>query len=216
MSYRYDKLAPGEIYHICTRGVENRKIYRNDKDFHRFTKLMLHCLDKKQKTSFSFALRSKQEFMPTKESEGLVDVLCYCLMSNHIHLLLKQNFKNGISRYMQKLLNSYAKFFNMSEQRVGSLFANPFKAVLVDSDEQLLHVSRYIHLNPYKAHMSNNVFDYKWSSLDEYSSTSNQNICHNKLIGSILNKNEYKKFVNDEADYARSVEDNKYVLIDYE
>jgi len=103
---------------------------------------MLHCLDKDKVRSYSIAIKFGQESKKPDDGDGLVDILGYCLMSNHIHLLLKENVVGGISKYMQRLLNSYAKFFNMSQHRTGSLFANPFKAVLVDGDDQLLHVSR--------------------------------------------------------------------------
>ncbi len=176
--------------------------------------MMLHCLSREKVRSFSFALRFRQEFNLTMSSEGLVDILCYCLMSNHIHLLVKENVSSGTSRFMQKLLNGYAKYFNMNQQRTGSLFTNPFHAVLINGDEQLLHVSRYIHLNPYIAHMTDKVLSYRWSSLAEYISNSNEPTCHTNLIHSLLKPQEYKKFVVDEAEYARSIADIKHLLID--
>ncbi len=175
---------------------------------------MLHCLNVEKTRSFSIAVKLKHEFRRTKSSEGLVDILCYCLMSNHIHLLVKENVTGGISKYMQKLLNGYAKFFNMSQERAGSLFTNPFRAVLINGDDQLLHVSRYIHLNPYAAHMTDNVFGYRWSSLAEYVDRVEQPACHTKLIHSLLKPKEYKKFVADEADHARSIADIKHLLLE--
>ncbi|MFH1354232.1 MAG: transposase [bacterium] len=216
MSYRYDNFAPGEIFHICTRGVESRVIFRHNSDRQRFRSLMLHYLSAEQVISFSIALKFKQDFVRTAEGEGLVDILSYCLMPNHIHLLLKENIEGGISKYMQRLLNSYAKHFNMSQGRSGSLFSNPFKAVLVDSEEQLLHVSRYIHLNPYVAHIVKNIFNYPWSSLNEYMSKVRKPICHKSLINSLLNKDDYEKFVEDDADYAKPLADIQHALIDYE
>jgi putative transposase len=214
MGYRYDEFAPGEIFHVFTRGVENRKIFRDDKDRERFLKLMLYCLNQEKMPSFSYTLNTKQEFMLLPEGEGLADILGYCLMTNHIHLLLKENVEGGISRYMQKLLNGYAKYFNMSQQRTGSLFVNPFRAVLVDDDGQLLHVSRYIHLNPYVADMIKDVFNYRWSSLKEYVGNKEKHLCHTTLIQSLMNPNEYRTFVNDEAGYVRSKGEMKHILID--
>lgn len=214
MSYRYDEFSPGEVFHICSRGVASRDIFRHNKDRDRFRKLMLHCLSKDKIKSFSIALKFKQEFKRTAEEEGLVNILSYCLMTNHIHLLVKENAEGGISKYMQRLLNSYAKYFNMSQKRTGSLFINPFRAILVDGDEQLLHVSRYIHLNPYVAHVINGVFNYPWSSLDEYINGKKKAVCHAKLIHSLLNFSDYKEFVSDEADYARSIAETKHLLID--
>ena len=101
-------------------------------------------------------------------------------------------------------------------KRSGPLFTGRFKAVLVDGDEQLLHVSRYIHLNPFVAHMINNLIVYPWSSLGEYVGTIKTNTCHTKLISSMMDSNEYKAFVTDEADYARAVADAQHLLLDYE
>lgn len=216
MGYRYDEFAPGEVYHICTRGVESRNIFRHDSDKDRFHKLMLYCLSQEQTRSFSLALRFKHKFVKTQEGEGLVDLLCYCLMDNHIHLLVKENVEAGVSKYMQKLLNSHAKYFNMSQQRTGSLFANPFKAVLVDGDDQLLHVSRYIHLNPYVAHIGKDVLAYQWSSLHEYVCDMKNRSCHTKLISSLMGRREYEEFVMNEADYAQSLHDHNYLLVDNE
>jgi putative transposase len=151
VGYRYEEFAPGEIYHVCTRSVEGRDIFLSDVDRKRFLSLLIHCLPRGHAQSYSTAKRFKQRLDRTSEGSGLVDIMCYCLMTNHAHLLLKENIEHGISGYMQKLLNSYARYFNVRRSRKGSLFAGPFRAVGIDGDEQLLHVSRYIHLNPYMA-----------------------------------------------------------------
>ncbi|MFH1353734.1 MAG: transposase [bacterium] len=216
MSYRYYNLAPGEVYHICTRGVEQRDIFRDDRDRQRFMKLLVHYLPQDIVRSFSMAQKYKQESERTKEGTGLVDLFCYCLMPNHIHLLIRENITNGTSQYMHKLLTSYAKYFNMSEERSGSLFVNPFRAILVDGDNQLLHVSRYIHLNPYVAHITNNPLKYNWYSLPEYLDKQPATTCHTSLLHNIMKPEEYKKFITDEADYARSLTDIKHLLVDYE
>ena len=215
MGYRHIDFAPGEIYHIFTRGVEKRKIFLYDADRIRFLALLIHCLPQGQIQSFSVAQKLKQTSAITDAGEGLVDILCYCLMNNHIHLLLKENVDHGISIYMQRLLTSYAKYFNMRSERSGSLFVNPFKAVLVDADEQFLHVTRYIHLNPFVAHLVNEPFTYQWSSLNEYvSKTIPKLTCHPELLGGMMQKKECREFVLDQADYEQSLDDNYHLLID--
>lgn len=215
MGYRYIDFAPGEIYHVFTRGVEKRKIFLYDADRVRFLALLVHCLPQGDIQSFSVAQKLKQKTEITKEGEGLVDILCYCLMNNHVHLLLKENVEGGISAYMQRLLTSYAKYFNMRSERSGSLFVNPFKAVLVDADEQFLHVTRYIHLNPFVAHITKDPLTYQWSSLDSYLFSSNREIiCHPALLREMMTQKEYRSFVLDYADYAQSLADNYHLLID--
>lgn len=207
--------APGEIYHIFTRGVEKRKIFLYDADRIRFLSLLVHCLPQGPIQSFSVAQKLKRKTEITASGEGLVDILCYCLMNNHIHLLLKENVEKGISIYMQRLLTSYAMYFNRRSERSGSLFVNPFKAVVVDADDQFLHVTRYIHLNPFVAHLVEDPFGYIWSSLHEYTAASQESkICHPELLRGIMGQQEYHRFVLDHADYSQSLVDNYHLLID--
>ena len=166
--------------------------------------------------SYSTARKLGRESELTKKRKGLVDILCYCLMDNHFHLLIRENIEKGTSVYMQRVLNSYAKFFNLSQRRSGPLFIRPFKAVLIDGDDYFLHVSRYIHLNPYVAHMIKNPLEYRWSSLLEYTQLTTRKSCHTLLLRSMVNTEEYKEFVLDYADYARSLADTQHLLIDYE
>lgn len=214
MSYRYDDLVPGGVYHICTRGVEQRNIFRSNKDKIRFLKLLIHYLPQGLVRSFSMAQKYRQEASLTNEGEGLVDLIGYCLMPNHVHLLVRENTENGTSQYMHRLLTSYAKYFNISERRSGSLFVNPFKAVLVDDDEQLLHVSRYVHLNPYVAHMIKDPYIYRWSSLSEYIDRKKSDISHTSLLRSLITPKEYREFIMNEAEYAKSLADIKHLLVD--
>ncbi len=216
MAYRYDDLAPGEIYHICTRGVDRKKILCDKADHERCLALLKHCLPQGAIQSYSIAKRLKSEFELAHSSEGLVDLLGYCLMDNHLHLLIKENIEGGTSLYMQRLLNSYAKYFNVRNERSGPLFTGRFKAVLVDGDEQLLQVSRYIHLNPYVAHMIKDPLGYKWSSLGDYIGTVTVKTCHTELISGIMDSGAYLSFVMDQVDYARSIEDTQHLLLDYE
>ncbi len=216
MGYRYDDLAPGEVYHVFTRGVEKRKIFLDVLDRQRFLSLLTHCLPQGPNRSFSINKRYKQQNRLTAEGEGLVDLLCYCLMGNHIHLLIRENIEGGTSLYMRRLLTSYSCYFNVRRGRSGSLFIHPFKAVLVGQDEQLLHVGRYIHLNPYVARVVENVYDYAWSSLKEYTVGGSDRTCHKSLVRSIMPARQYRSFIEDEADYARSIADVEHLLVDYE
>lgn len=217
MGYRYIDFAPGEIYHTFTRGVEKRTIFLYDADRIRFLALLVHCLPQGPIQSFSVAQKLKQKSEITKEDEGLVDILSYCLMENHFHLLLKENVDHGISIYMQRLLTSYAMYFNKRLERSGALFVRPFKAALIDGDEQFLHVTRYIHLNPFIAHLIKTPFTYQWSSLSAYISDERVNTtCHPSLLTGMMGKEEYRTFMLDHADYAQSIADNYHLLIDDE
>jgi len=210
-----DDLAVGEVYHVFSRGVEKRDIFLDDGDRKRFVALLAHCLSVGPSKSYSVygkGLRQKK----VKTGEGLVDIVAYCLMSNHFHLLLHENIEGGISLFMKRVLTSYGKYFNVRYDRSGSLFLHPFKAVLVEQDEQLLHVSRYIHLNPWQAKMIDDPLGYSWSSIVHYVGRgSDIPPVHKELIRSMMTDREYVSFIMDTVDYEKSLQNEDRALIDY-
>ena len=113
MAYRYDDLTPGEVYHICTRAIERKNIFLDKADHERVLALLLHCLPQGIIQSYSIARRLKENLKLILPGQGLVDLLAYCVMDNHLHLLIKENIAGGTSLYMQRVLNSYAKYFNL-------------------------------------------------------------------------------------------------------
>ena len=189
---------------------------RDRADLERCSALLRHCLPGGVSQSYSLARRASKDVEFTRVGEGLVDLLAYCLMNNHLHILIKENVEGGTSLYMQRLLVSYVKYYNLRYKRSGPLFIGRFRAVLVNGDEQLLHVSRYIHLNPYVAHIINNPFDYSWSSLGNYVDVSTKNTCHTDLIGEMMNRKSYRAYIKDGAGYARTIGDIKHLLLDYD
>ena len=137
-------------------------------------------------------------------------------MPTHIHLLLKQLIDNGISRYMKNLLDSYSKYFNIKHKRKGPLWESRFKNVLVKTDEQLLHLTRYLHLNPVTAYLVNSPEDWDYSSYGQYlDSKIDYPFCDFSDVLKI-NPEEYEKFVNDRIDYQRSLAKIKELIIEDE
>ncbi len=120
-------------------------------------------------------------------------------MSNHFHLLLRQEKEKGISKYLSQFQNSYTRYFNSKQKRKGSLFLDQFKAVRILTENQLLHVFRYIILNPYSSYIVKNlkeVREYKWSSCREYLGTGGIGLCDKELITSYFRDNdELKEFI---------------------
>ena len=94
--------------------------------------------------------------------QRLVSILAYCVMPNHFHLLLKQEVEGGISTYLRRLTVSFVRYYNILHKQKGPLFESFFKAVLIESENQLLHVSRYIHLNPTSAKLVNDPIKYPY------------------------------------------------------
>ena len=139
-------------------------------------------------------------------------------MINHYHLLLKQIKNNGIFNFIRLLNNSYSHYFNTKYKRKGSLFEGRFKAARIENDAQLLHLSRYIHLNPYSSFLVKNseeLISYPFSSLSEYLRQNKDNICHKEIVlGQFSDFKDYKKFVLNQADYQRSLQGIKHQLLE--
>lgn len=137
-------------YHIYNRGVEKRIIFQDEQDYRvllYFLKLYLlppNAL--KAEKGYSFAKNNRRRSLNNFHQK--ITLLAYSLIPNHFHFLLKQEPANGIEKFMRSLGTKYVQYFNKRYQRVGPLFQDTYKAVLVETDEQLLHLSRYIHLNP--------------------------------------------------------------------
>lgn len=140
----------GVYYHIYNRGNRKQQVFFGARDYERFLEKVVEY---------------KKKYP--------VEILAYCLMPNHFHFLLRQLATNSISRLMSDLCNSQSRYFNIKYESVGSLFQGRFKAKRVDKDEYLIHLSRYIHLNPVELlFRGKDIFDrlssYKWSSLPLY------------------------------------------------
>jgi putative transposase len=135
---------PGAVYHVICRGNNRQAIFRDDVDRKRYLgKLSLYCQERK------------------------VDLLCYCLLSNHVHLLVETP-EGNLSKMMQAFLTSYTVYFNKRHGRSGHVFEQRYKARVVDKDNYLLQVSRYIHLNPVGARIVERPGQYRWSSYGSY------------------------------------------------
>lgn len=226
MPYRKVVLAPQQIYHVFNRGVAALPIYLNTRSYLRFLDLIGYY--RFSNTPFSF---SQLMSLPKEEGKKIlvglrkensihVEILAYCFMPNHFHFLLKQVTDRGISIFMKNLQNGYVKYFNIKNERAGPLFQSMFKAVRIETDEQLLHVSRYIHLNPSTAYLvePGKLTDYKWSSLSTYldeDSDKINNFVNSEIILKFFKKRKnYLKFILDQASYQRELDKIKHLALE--
>jgi putative transposase len=151
--------------------------------------------------------KGEQESLHPGDSEKIVKILAYCLMPTHIHLALQQMTDGGISNFIYRLLKGYSQYFNLKHARKGPLWEGRFVNILVKTDGQLLHLTRYIHLNPVTALLVDKPEEWKFSSYREYVSLlkeGERKICdfsHQLTI----NAEGYKKFVLDRIDYQRKL-----------
>lgn len=157
------------FYHLYNRGVEKRDIFLDDQDYRVFLHYLKVYLSpppvKKEEPFKTLPLQR-----PLNNFYQKIVLLAYCLKPNHFHLLLRQKPANGIEDFMRSLGTKYVQYFNKRYDRVGPLFQETYKAVLVESDEQLLHLSRYIHLNPLGENEDKKDYPLKRIILDSYSS----------------------------------------------
>lgn len=213
MPYRTIPLVNKEFYHVYNRGLEKQDIFINQRDYSQFVKTILYYQIQNPKPKFSTYRQSKT--FPIDPSKKIVDLVCYCLMPNHFHLLLKQLQDGGISEFMRRFIHSYTKYRNVKYNRQGPLFHGAFKAVHIETDEQLIHVSRYIHLNPLVALLVKDLKLYPWSSYLEYiGMRDNPAIKKEGILNFFKSPKAYEKFVLDQADYATAIERIKHLAID--
>ena len=149
-------IAPGEFYHIYNRGTEKRDIFLSEVDYRRFVTLLHLCNSLSPVHMGNFLKQEKVNLFEVDVGERLVDIIAYCLMPNHFHLLIREVQENGTSKFMQKLLTGYTVYFNKYYERTGALFQGKFKASHASEDRYLKYLLSYIHLNPVK------LIDPKW------------------------------------------------------
>lgn len=138
-------------------------------------------------------------------------------MLNHFHFLLQQIQDNGISIFLANLQNSYARYFNTKYDRGGSLFREMFKAVRIESEEQLIHVTRYIHLNHVTAYLIKleELEYYPYTSFPVYmGNVPYEFVSTDLILNHFKTPERYKEFVFNQADYQRKLRNIKHLLLD--
>ncbi len=141
------------IYHVMLRGNERKNLFLDDED--------------KQSFINTFKRLMRHEHANKDKNEKKFFIYAYCLMDNHIHILINQG-EDTISRIIKRIGTSYAYYFNKKYSRIGHLFQDRFKSEPIENDSYLLAVTRYIHNNPVKAGIADLPFQYRWSSYIDY------------------------------------------------
>jgi len=166
------KKSESGIYHIMLRGINRQQIFEDEED-------NLHFLETLKKY---------------KEQCGY-EIYAYCLMGNHLHILLKEG-KEELTLILKRIASSYVYWYNWKYHRTGHLFQDRFKSEPVEDDSYFFTVLRYIHQNPVKAGLSKEIKDYKFSSYNEY--LSNQELVNVDFVFSMVSKEQFLEFNNEE------------------
>lgn len=196
--------AEGEFYHIYNRGTDKRAIFLDDRDFARFLQSMVEFnnlepvgglfVNSFRKTQLRGRTSKLNE--GTEKEERLVEVVAYCLNPNHFHFILKQVSEKGIEKFMQRLGTGYTMYFNHKYDRTGALFQGKFKAVHIDSNEYLLHVSAYVNLNFQVHQLRSSTPQYRTSWGEYMGSMKNaRGMCYiDPVLGQFRNRQAYSEF----------------------
>lgn len=166
--------APGGYYHLYNRGVNKRLIFKDQKDYSTFISYLQFYLtptpDLRGQSS-----QDRSPIPPTKvlkNYHGEIQLIAYCLMPNHFHLMVRQTNDHGIDHFMRSLTTKYVRYFNTRYKRVGHLFQARYKAVHITNEYQFTYLTKYIHRNPLdiKPYCDNPhiLSSYKYSSYANY------------------------------------------------
>lgn len=218
MPIKRPSLINQEIYHIVIRGVGNSAIFNNDEDRYRAI-FSLYEFNTDESVEIGIQ-RRKRKYKGEQFSDDrnlLVEILAFCFMPNHVHLLLRQIRDAGITDFMRKFGAGYAMYFNKKYNRKGHLFQGRFKAIYIKTEEQLQTVFVYIHINPIslieprwkekEIRNSTKVIkfleSYKWSSYLDYIGKKNfPSVTKRDFFQEIIGKaQEVKIFINDWIHY---------------
>lgn len=209
-------IKKGEYYHVFNKSIAGFKIFSLGINCQRYL-MALGYYNNIQQTEKLSAVIKKGLYIynnPLITNEfNIIKLLSYCLMPTHYHLLVKILDDDLFSQYIANIENSYSRFFNLKFHRKGPLWESRYKAVRIRSDEQLLHVSRYIHLNPTTAYLVERPEDWQFSS---YKDIITDDYFLNKELTdfSMKSKEAYKKFVENNIYYQKTLKIIKNYLLD--
>ena len=211
MPKRKTILATGETYHIFNRSLQHVPIFSTKTEFEQFLVAARYYLQKNPPVKLSY-YRQQPDRYKLDFNKTVVRLSAHCLMPSHFHLLLTQLEDEGIKKYIHKVATSYSRYFNTKHERKGPLFESKFKAVRIESHEQLVHLSRYIHLNPVTAYLVEDPEDYQYSSYNIYLGKKKSDFVDpSDVLANFSTPQKYKKLVLDQKDYQKELDRIKHL-----
>jgi len=221
---RKEELVNNELYHICNRSIAEFKIFQHDKAYVRMGQIFRFYQFENMPEKFSCFMKSSpvrrygfDDYFSyiSKEKDKVAQIICYCIMPTHYHLILKQLKTGGICNLLTYVQSSYSHYFNLRHRRKGPLWESRFRSVLIRTDEQLLHLTRYIHLNPVTANLVDWPQDWYFSSYAEYlqQNIGQECLCEFKDLLKV-EPDEYARFVENRISYQRELAKIKHLLLE--
>lgn len=214
-------LFTNEYYHVFNRSIAKQPIFDSISYFNHALNIINYYRFSQKIRLSKFKLlpgRLKYEYTETiTKQQSLVEIYSFAFMPNHFHFLLKQNTDTGISKFLSNFQNSFAKSFNLINNRDGGLFQNNFKAKRIATISEFVHVSRYIHLNPVTSSLIsfNQLSEYPFTSYSHYLNSSQNKFINTEIIlNHFKSVDKYIAFVQNQVNYQRQLRKIKRLLID--
>ncbi len=205
------KVLTPVISHAQNTGVERRIIFEDEKDCKRFLETLKHYQASTPSSRFAFRKRARGE--RETDDSPLVEIIAYCLMPNHFHLLLKETKPEGVSKFLSKVSNSYTKYFNARHKRSGALFKGRFKSAKIE-DEKVPDITRFIHLDPLAKKIVRDINKFPFSSYYEFAAEE-KGICEKaSLLSYFQGVQNFISFTNNLTAYEQSLPEIKKLTLD--
>lgn len=206
MGHRKIQFTEGEFYHVFNHGIDQKNLFLDPEDLQRFLLLLIEFNDDSPMGGISHSDLNCNNLR--HQVSQIVRIVCYCLNLNHFHLLLEQVSDRGVEKFMQRICNGYAKYYNHKYKRSGPLFRGPFRASHVISNGNILKTSAYINLNN-EVHKLSKDFIFASSWL-EYVGESKSSLCFKEIIlGQFKDKDGYKNYALDLLPVFREIKEDQ-------
>lgn len=181
--------VPDSFYHVYARGHGRRAVFKDDEDYRVFLNLFKRHLDIEPGRD-----RNGREYKHLRDD---IELNCFCVLPNHFHLLLYQQNEGAMQQLMRSIMTAYGQYFNKKYDSSGSVFESTYKASMITVDEYLMHISRYIHLNPQAWK------EYRYSSLGYYlGELSPAWLRLERILELFSGFHNYREFIEDYEDYS--------------
>ncbi len=187
-------------YHVYARGASRADIFLDEEDFLFFQQLFIRYLSPRKVVDSAR--------VPYNKLTEKIELLCYVQMNNHFHLLVYQKERSSMRRLMQSVMGSYVLYFNKKYNKTGSLFESRYKAAIIDNTSYLEHITRYIHLNPFKnwnEYPYSSIHNYKGKRTDDWLNTA-------RVLSQFRNRSDYLRFTADNEEAASILAELKFEL----
>ncbi len=209
------RFPEGEIFHICNKSIANYPIFKDLNNSFRFIQILDYYNSLLIEKSLSAFLKKNLNYSPKLlriKERGFIKFLGFCIMPDHYHLLIKILRNSYLLKYINDIENSFTRFFNIKFKRKGPLWQSSFRSVKIKTNEQLLHVTRYLHLNPTTSNLVEKPDDWIYSSYKDYLN----NITLKNFLKeiSINNANSYKKFCENNINYQKKLKLIKKLILE--